>query len=190
MTDKVYQDFDLRFEWKISKAGNSGLFINVQERPEFVNTFSTGPEYQLLDDANVEPDYLKNPAHKAAAIFGVVPNNSNTMPKPAEWNQSRILQEDGKLSFWLNGVLTVQVDQNSTEWKTLVAASSLSKFPEFGAAVRGHLAVQDWTNGVAFRNMKIKELDSTSENDLPAQAIPQQSADDSSSSIRSNCRPN
>ena len=177
VTDKVYQDFDLRFEWKISKAGNSGLFINVQERPEFVNTFATGPEYQLLDDANVEPDYLKNLSHKAAAIFGVIPNNSNTIPKPGEWNHSRVLQQDGKLSFWLNDTLTVQVDLNSPEWKNLVAASSLSKFPEFGAAVRGHLAVQDWTNGVAFRNIKIKELGATSQNDQSDQANPQQSAD-------------
>jgi azurin len=180
VTDKVYQDFDLKFEWKISKAGNSGLFINVQERPEFVNTFSTGPEYQLLDDNNVEPDYLKNPSHKAAAIFGVVPNNSQTTPKSGEWNQSRILQQDGKLSFWLNGVPTVQVDLNSTEWKTLVAASSLSKFPEFGAAVRGHLAVQDWTNGVAFRNIKIRELGTggaANQNNPSDQVTTQQSAD-------------
>jgi azurin len=158
VTDKVYQDFDLRFEWKISRAGNSGLFINVQERPELATTFSTGPEYQLLDDKNVEPDYLKNPTHKAAAIFGVVPNNSNSMPRPGEWNQSRILQQNGKLTFWLNDAQTVQVDLQSTEWKNLVGLSSLSKYPEFGVAVSGHLAVQDWTNGVAFRNIKIKEL--------------------------------
>jgi len=158
VTDKVYQDFDLRFEWKISRAGNSGLFINVQERPELATTFFTGPEYQLLDDKNVEPDYLKNPTHKAAAIFGVVPNNSNSMPKPGEWNQSRILQQNGKVTFWLNDAQTVQVDLQSAEWKNLVALSSLSKYPEFGVAVSGHLALQDWTNGVAFRNIKIKEL--------------------------------
>jgi azurin len=158
VTDKVYQDFDLRFEWKISRAGNSGLFINVQERPDLATTFSTGPEYQLLDDKNVEPDYLKNPAHKAAAIFGVIPNNSNSMPKPGEWNQSRILQQNGKLTFWLNNVQTIQADLQSAEWKNLVALSSLSKYPEFGVAVSGHLALQDWTSGVAFRNIKIKEL--------------------------------
>jgi len=158
VTDKVYQDFDLRFEWKISRAGNSGMFINVQERPDLATTFSTGPEYQLLDDKNVEPDYLKNPTHKAAAIFGVVPNNSNAMPKPGEWNQSRILQQNGKVTCWLNDVQTVQVDLQSAEWKKGVALSSLSKYPEFGVAVSGHLAVQDWTNGVAFRNIKIKEL--------------------------------
>src|SRR6201991_916011 len=158
VTDKTYQDFDLTFDWKISKAGNSGLFVNVQERPELGATFSTGPESQLLEDKNVEPDYLKNQSHKAAAIFGVMPNNSNTTPKPGEWNQSRILQQNGKLTFWLNGVQTVDIDLKSQQWKNLVAASNLSKFPDFGAAVSGHLAVQDWTNGVAFRNIKIKEL--------------------------------
>jgi azurin len=166
VTDKIYRDFDLTFEWKISRAGNSGMFINVQERPDLATTFSTGPEYQLLDDKNVEPDYLKNLSHKAAAIFGVIPNNSNSSPKPGGWNQSRILQQNGKLTFWLNGVQTIGIDLKSAEWKTLVAASNLSKFPEFGAAINGHLAVQDWTNGVAFRNMKIKEL---SKADKPAE---------------------
>jgi azurin len=158
VTDKVYQDFDLVFDWKISKAGNSGLFVNVQERPDLGTTFSTGPEYQLLDDRNVEPDYLKNLSHKAASIFGVVPNESNTVPKSGDWNTSRIVQQNGKLTFWLNAVLTVRVDLKSDDWKRLVAASSLGKYPDFGVAVNGHLALQDWTNGVAFRNIKLKEF--------------------------------
>jgi azurin len=158
VTDKVYQDFDLSFDWKISRAGNSGLFVNVQERSDLGTTFSTGPEYQLLDDRNVEPDYLKNLSHKAAAIFGVVPNKSNTVPKSGDWNTSRIVQQNGKLTFWLNAVLTVRIDLKSDDWKRLVAASSLNKYPEFGVAVSGHLALQDWTNGIAFRNIKLKEL--------------------------------
>jgi hypothetical protein len=40
----------------------------------------------------------------------------------------------------------------------LVAASSLSNYPAFGIATRGHLALQDWTNGISFRDIKIKEL--------------------------------
>ena len=80
VTDKVYQDFDLQFDWKISKAGNSGLFINVQERPDLGTTFSTGEEYQLLDDRNVPPEYLGNQSHKAASIFGVVPNLTRLRP--------------------------------------------------------------------------------------------------------------
>jgi azurin len=163
VTDKVYQDFDLQFDWKISKAGNSGLFINVQERPDLGTTFSTGEEYQLLDDRNVPAEYLGNQSHKAASIFGVVPNTSNTVPKSAEWNHSRILQQNGEVTFWLNDVLTVQVDLKSDLWKHLVAASSLSKYPEFGVALNGHLALQDWTNGVAFRNIKLKNLGQNAE---------------------------
>ncbi len=158
ITDREFENFDLQFEWKISKAGNSGLFINVQERPDLGTTFSTGPEYQLLDDRNMDSDYVKNLSHKAASIFGVIPNTSNTVPKSGEWNLSRILQQNGKVTFWLNGVQTVQVDFKSDDWKKLVAASPMVKFPEFGLAVKGHIAVQDWTNGVAFRNFKIKEL--------------------------------
>ncbi|MEJ0103918.1 MAG: DUF1080 domain-containing protein [Bacteroidota bacterium] len=95
---------------------------------------------------------------KQAAIFGVIPNNSNTIPKSGQWNHSRILQQDGKVSFWLNDTLTLQVDFQSDEWKKQVAASSMNHYPEFGTFIEGHIAVQDWTNGVAFRDIKIKEL--------------------------------
>ena len=158
VTNNEFEDFEMTFEWKISHAGNSGVFINVQERPDLGTTFSTGPEYQLLDDRNVEPDYLKDSSHKAAAIFGIIPNTSKTIPNSGEWNQSRIQQQNGKLTFWLNGVQTVQVDMKSDEWKKSVAASSMSHYPEFGIYFKGHIAVQDWTNGVSFRDMKIKKL--------------------------------
>ena len=176
VTDKIYEDFDLVFDWKISRAGNSGFFVNVQERPDLGTTFSTGPEYQLLDDRNVEPGYLNNLSHKAASIFGVVPNESNTVPKSGEWNRSRIVQQNGKLTFWLNGVLTVRVDLKSVDWKRLVAASSLSKYPDFGVTFNGHLALQDWTNGVAFRNIKLKEF-GQSTGDQPAPGESQEAVD-------------
>ena len=84
VTDKEYENYDLKFDWKISKAGNSGAFINVQEQPQFGSTFSTGPEYQLLDDKNMDADYLKDLTHKAASIFGVIPNASNSAPIPGQ----------------------------------------------------------------------------------------------------------
>jgi len=158
VTDDVYENFDLVFDWKISKAGNSGLFVNVQERPELATTFSTGPEYQLLDDKNMDADYLKNLSHKAASIFGIIPNESNSVPNSGDWNHSRILQQNGKLTFWLNGVQTVQVDLKSDAWKKLVSGSSMNQYPEFGVATKGHLALQDWTNGISFRDIKIKTL--------------------------------
>jgi hypothetical protein len=158
ITDKEYKNYDLQFEWKISKGGNSGLFIDVQERPELGATFVTGPEYQLLDEKNAEPGYIKSPAQRAAAIFGVVANNSKSIPKAGDWNQSRILKKGSMITFWLNGVQTISVDRKSDQWKKGVAGSYMNNFPTFGVALKGHIAVQDWTSGVSFRDIKIKEL--------------------------------
>lgn len=156
-TDKEFTNYELRFDWKISKAGNSGLFINVQESPEYGSTFSTGPEYQLLDDQGVEPDYIKDLSHKAGSVFGVVPNKSESLTKSGEWNSSRILQENGKFTFWLNGVETVSVDLKGADWAKMIADGPMSRYPGFGKAVKGHIALQDWTNGVEFRNIRIRE---------------------------------
>ncbi|WP_184547793.1 3-keto-disaccharide hydrolase [Mucilaginibacter sp. FT3.2] len=158
VTDNEYENYDLQFDWKISKAGNSGVFINVQERPEFGATFATGSEYQLLDDKNTDADYLKNLTNKAASIFGVVPNTSNSVPNPGEWNHSRIVQKDGKVIFWLNGIQTITADFKSDDWKKTVAESSMNRYPAFAVTTKGHIAVQDWTSGVAFRDIKIKTL--------------------------------
>ena len=63
VSDNQYENFDFTFEWKISEAGNSGVFINVQEAPEFPTAWTTGPEYQLLDNANMPKDYQIGRAH-------------------------------------------------------------------------------------------------------------------------------
>jgi azurin len=70
-------------------------------------------------------------------------------------------------------------------WKHLVAASSLSKYPEFGVALNGHLALQDWTNGVAFRNIKLKDLGQNAEVQVsqPGPAKSQAAADSMERSV-------
>ena len=49
VTKDVYKDFDLELEWKVGPVGNSGVMYDVAEtEPE---TYHTGPEMQVLDDA-------------------------------------------------------------------------------------------------------------------------------------------
>ena len=52
---KVPDDFELRFDWKVSKACNSGVYY----RPGQV-------EYQILDDVN--SPYGENPRQSAATL--------------------------------------------------------------------------------------------------------------------------
>ena len=59
ITRKLFDNFELQLEWKISKGGNSGVFYHVVESPEFHSPYETGPEYQLLDDLGF-PDPLED----------------------------------------------------------------------------------------------------------------------------------
>ena len=159
VSDQVFTDYDFTFEWKISEAGNSGVFINVQEAAEFPTAWTTGPEYQLLDNANMPKDYLLDGKHSAGCVYSLSPLLNVVQPRPAgQWNHSRILQQNGVITFWLNGVETGHEDMKTERWKQLIAASKLGNFPSFGKAIQGKIAFQDWSKGVALRNIKIKEI--------------------------------
>ena len=159
VSDQIFTDYDFSFEWKISEAGNSGVFINVQEAPEFPTAWTTGPEYQLLDNANMPKDYLKTGKFSAGCVYSLSPLLHEVQPKPTgQWNTSRILQQNGVITFWLNGIETGHEDMKTEHWKQLIAASKLGNFPSFGKAIQGKIAFQDWSKGVALRNIKIKKI--------------------------------
>lgn len=156
VSDKAFENYDFKFEWKITESGNSGVFINVQEDPEFQQAWFTGPEYQLLDAGNKDYELVEK---RSGCLYGFASQITSTSTKPlGEWNSSRIKQVDGKVEFYLNGNLTAKVDFNSNEWKDFVANSGFKNFPQFGASTMGHITLQEWTSPIWFRNLKIKEL--------------------------------
>ena len=59
ITREQFQDFELRLEWRVGPAGNSGIFFRVSE--DQPATYNTGAEMQILDNAlHVDG---KNPPH-------------------------------------------------------------------------------------------------------------------------------
>ncbi|WP_243406426.1 3-keto-disaccharide hydrolase [Siphonobacter curvatus] len=156
VTDQTYSNFDLKFEWKISKAGNSGVFINVVERKDIPTAWASGPEYQLLEPSHY--DYNADLKKRAGCLYGFAPQKNEAVTKPVgEWNQSEIKQKNGKIEFYLNGVLTAEQDLTTPEWKQKIKNTNFQHFPAFGKATKGHLALQDWMQGISFRNLKLKE---------------------------------
>lgn len=156
ISDKEYQNFDLTFDWKIIKYGNSGVFIDVDEDTAIRTAWASGPEYQLLDPAH--PDN-SSPVKRSGALFGIDSQLTPVETHPAgEWNHSRIVQKNGKVEFYLNGVKTVSEDFSSSGWADTVSKSHFKAFPEFGKHTKGYIGLQDWSKGVSFRNIKLKEL--------------------------------
>ncbi len=157
VTDGLYENFELVFDWKIAREGNSGVFINVQDDTSYIATWATGPEYQLLDNPNMQPGYLDGGKKGAGALYGLAPLKTRVVPNPAgEWNNSRIMQVNGKINFWLNGVMTCEEQIGSERWMSLVANSKAAVFPDFSKSTKGHIGLQDWAKGVSFRNIKIR----------------------------------
>ncbi|MEZ4810973.1 MAG: DUF1080 domain-containing protein [Allomuricauda sp.] len=155
VTDKAYKNYELVLEWKISNRGNSGIFLNVQEKPEVATAYQTGPEYQILDPNHM--DYGL-PLKKTGCLYGFSPQKNEAITKAGQWNQTRIVQHNGKVEFYLNGTLTAEEDFTLPGWKDKIADTHFKDYPEFGQATQGKIALQDWYFEVWFRDIKIREL--------------------------------
>ena len=156
VTDQAYENYELVFEWQMGLRGNGGVFINVQEAPEFPATYRTGPEYQLLEPTHMD---TKTKKKQAGSLWGVSPQTNPVDAKPVgQWNTSKIIQKDGKIEFYLNGKLTAREDFNSPEWKQKVGKSGFAENADFGKATKGKIALQNWYFEAWFRNMKIRGL--------------------------------
>ena len=152
---EMYGDFELEFEWKIGEGGNSGVFYRGTREYEYI--FWSAPEYQLLDDANA-PDG-KNRLTSAASNYGLYAAPAGIVRPHGEWNQARIVVDREHVEHWLNGQKVVEYELASPGWKAKVAASKFGKFPNFGLAAKGYLAIQgDHPGALALRNIRIREL--------------------------------
>ena len=156
VTDQEFENYDFRFEWKISEEGNSGVFINVVEREDIPTAWASGPEYQLLD--SLHPDYATHVKKRPGCLYNFSAQLEPVPARPAgEWNQGRIVQQNGAVRFYLNDRLTAEQDLTSPAWKEMIAASGFSYFPDFGKVTKGRIGLQKWYKKVAFRNLKMKE---------------------------------
>lgn len=162
LTRKVYGNFDLRLEWLISEGGNSGIFILVDEEGRHI--YSHAPEIQILD--NERHSDRKIDSHRSGSLYDMVASHPSSHKPAGQWNQVRILFRDGFLQVWQNGVKTVNVTIGDSTWNTLFEASKFnsalgslfSDFEGFAEARSGHIGLQDHSDPVAFKNIKILEL--------------------------------
>jgi hypothetical protein len=146
-----FTSFELAFDWKISKLGNSGVMYHVVEVGD--QTYQSGPEYQILDNAHGEP-----PPEQAAALFALYAPSADATKPPGQWNAARLVVDHGHVQHWLNGRKVVEYDLGSADFKARVAASKFKSWPQFASSPTGHIALQNHGDEVAFRSLKIRVL--------------------------------
>ena len=154
MTKKLYKDFELKLDWKISEVGNSGIFILADEKGPRI--YSHAPEIQILD--NERHSDRQKPNHRSGSLYDMITSPAESHKKAGEWNSVKISFIKRHLKVWQNGVLTAEVTLGSDKWNELVANSKFKNWKGFGVAEVGAIGLQDHGDMVSFKNLKIKEV--------------------------------
>ena len=169
LTKEMYDSFEIQLEYRISKAGNSGLMFHVTEdgkRPWY-----SGPEVQIIDnDAGKDGQkagwlYQLYEPHEKKWVMriekaaGLPVKELVDATRPAgEWNHLYLRVTPGSSEVCLNGVSYYKFVVGNDDWNKRVAKSKFSKFEQFGKAGNGHLCFQDHGDEVAFRSIKVRRL--------------------------------
>ena len=154
VSEEEFSSFELRLEWKLWERGNSGLMYHVVEEAA-ERPFETGPEMQLLDDAN-HPDARNGPDRHAGACYGLYAPTDAVLQPLGEWNAVTLLVDGNHVEHHLNGRQVVTYNLGSPDWNARVAASKFAQWPRFARKRRGRICLQDHLDPVAFRNIRIR----------------------------------
>ncbi|SIQ09164.1 3-keto-disaccharide hydrolase [Maribacter ulvicola] len=159
VTRQEYTNFVLQLDWKISEAGNSGVFWGVSENENFGAGYQTGPEIQILDN-DKHPDAKAGTTHQAGALYDMVSPAKDVTKPVGEWNTMVITvnHKEHKGNVVLNGTEIVTFPVANEEWNAMVANSKFAGWDGFGKYTTGKIGLQDHHDIVSFRNIKIKQL--------------------------------
>ena len=154
VTAEQFANFQLALEWKVWPGGNSGIIYRVADSGS--ETYVTGPEMQVLDDAR-HPDG-KSRLTAAGSVFAIFPAPAGVVKPAGEWNAVLLVVNGKHVEHWLNGVQVVEYELGSADWATRLAASKFRSTPGFGRSPIGRIALQNHGDTVAFRNVRIRVL--------------------------------
>lgn len=154
LTKQSYENFDLRLEWKISIAGNSGIFIMADEKGRQI--YSHAVEVQILDNERHSDNKIAS--HLSGSLYDITASPVASHKPAGEWNNVRILMINKALKVWQNNIQTADITIGSNKWQQLVDKSKFNNWQGFALNEIGHIGLQDHSDPVAFKNIKIKVL--------------------------------
>ena len=155
VTNQRFGNFELELEWKIGKAGNSGIFYRGTR--EYDHIYWSAPEYQLLDDANTVDG--KSRLTAAASVYALYGPPAGIVLPFDHWNKTRLVVDGTHVEHWLSGRKVVDYELLSADWKRRVAASKFAAYPNYGLAKIGLIGIQgDHPGTLAIRRIRIREL--------------------------------
>jgi hypothetical protein len=159
--DSTFQDFDLKVEWNVSVAGNSGIFIRYREDASNSDDWggTSGPEAQVVDVAHSDG---QKPLHRAGTCYDLFPLNAgaDNWWKPAgQWNQFRIIAHKGHVAHYGNGKKLLEYEMLTPAWTQAFEASKYRTQAVYKTIHRGAIYLQHHGElHIKYRSLRIKKL--------------------------------
>jgi len=156
ITDKIYRDFALSLEYKLTTASNSGVIFQAKEDTIYKFPYETGPEFQVIDHENW-PDPLED-WQINGANYAMYPPVSKPFRPIGEWNHLFLVVKGNKVTQILNGEVVVEYEKYSDEWNKLRNSGKWASYPDWGKYDEGHISLQNHGTRVWYRSIKLKEI--------------------------------
>lgn len=151
LTENEYDNFILRFEFKLEDGSNNGLGIRA---PLEGDAAYLGMEIQILEEGAADKGKwgkLK-PEQYHGSIYGVVAAEKGALNPPGEWNSEEITANGRELKVVVNGITILNTNLNEIN-----DPNKIAKHPGLFRE-RGHLGFLGHNDYIEFRNIRIKEL--------------------------------
>ncbi|WP_321472066.1 DUF1080 domain-containing protein [uncultured Paludibaculum sp.] len=166
-TAAEYDNFDLRFEWKVAPGGNSGIKYLIQAKAtdklhdaqgEFLHETSLGFEFQLVDDQSTAGS--DQPAHVSGALYNYLPPTERAAKPAGEWNTGRLKVLGEDVEHWLNGKRVLAYSFSSPALKAALAAKRINsaRMLERLEHRKTAIAFQHHESQACFRSIDIQVL--------------------------------
>ena len=149
-SNKKYDDFVLRFDFKLTPGANNGLGVRTPLRGD---PAYAGMELQILD--NTAEKYAKlKPYQYHGSIYGVVTAKRGHLKPVGEWNVQEVTAKGDQIKVVLNGETIVDANIREASKDGTIDGK---KHPGL-LNKTGHIGFLGHGAHVEFRNIRIKEL--------------------------------
>lgn len=149
LTEKQYEDFVVRLQFKTPPGGNNGLAIRmpVADPKEYPDNIAL--ELQVLDDNHIKYAKLRDSQYHGSA-YGIKPAHRGFLRPACQWNTQEVTVKGDKVTVVLNGYKIME-----THLKEDAPKGHPSKSDSF---TKGHFGFTGHYDQVRFKNIRIKEL--------------------------------
>jgi hypothetical protein len=146
-TERQFNDFILRVEWRISENGNSGVFVRVPDSDFKGSPSQAGFEIQILDDNGSQYKGKLKPYQYSGGLYHFQGISKPVFKGAGAWNSYELTVRGNHIGLIYNGedVLDVDLSQNA----------EMLKRPK-----NGFIGLQNHNSVVEFRKIEIKEIHS------------------------------